>query len=157
MKQLKWWLLIVGVLYLLEGGGLTLMALTAPDKFAALWASAPEGSLDEIAVRGMRIAGLPGVLTWVLLGVMMLFFSRRPGRASTLVITVAAWELLVWLPSDLVASLNGFEGPRAAALMAVHIVIGVSGILLLRRALNVSRGVAAADPRAETAVPTAVP
>jgi hypothetical protein len=82
MKPLTWWLRIVGVLYLLEGGGLTLMALFAADQFAATWASAPVGSLDDVAVRGIRVAGLPGVLTWVLLGVMMLIFSRVPARAN---------------------------------------------------------------------------
>jgi hypothetical protein len=133
MKPLTWWLRIVGVLYLLEGGGLTLMALFAADQFAATWASAPVGSLDDIAVRGIRVAGLPGVLTWVLLGVMMLIFSRVPARASLLVVTVAAWELLVWLPADLVGIFSGFATARAISLITFHVVVGVSGLLLLRR------------------------
>src|SRR5687768_9585945 len=126
MKSLKWWLLIVGVLYVLEGGGLTAMALFAPDSFAEIWSSAPAGTLDEVAVRGMRIAGLPGVMTWLLLGIMMLIFSRSPARARLLVGTVAAWELLVWMPVDLVASFNGFEFPRAFSLLTIHAVIGIS-------------------------------
>jgi len=134
MKALKWWLRIVGFLYLLEGGGLSIAALFSKDAFAANWASAPVGSLDEVAVRGILVAGLPGVLTWVLLGVMMLIFSRFPARAGVLVLTIAAWELLVWLPSDLTGLLNGFSAPRAASLMAIHAVIGISGLLLLRRA-----------------------
>ena len=91
---------LVRVLYLLEGGGLTLIALFAADQFAATWASAPVGSLDDVAVRGIRVAGLPGVFTWVLLGVMMLIFSRVPARASLLVVRNASsstggcsWEL----------------------------------------------------------------
>ena len=134
MKSLKWWLRIVGALYLLEGGGLSLMALFATDEFAAMWASAPVGSLDEVAVRGTLIAGLPGVLTWVLLGSMMLIFSRVPARARVLVVTVVAWELLVWLPSDLVGVFNGFAVGRAVGLITVHAVIGVSGLLMLRQA-----------------------
>jgi len=134
MKSLKWWLRIVGALYLLEGGGLSLMALFAADEFAAMWASAPVGSLDEVAVRGTLIAGLPGVLTWVLLGSMMLIFSRVPARARVLVITVVAWELLVWLPSDLVGVFNGFAVGRAVGLIAVHALIGISGLLILRQA-----------------------
>ena len=102
--------------------------------FAEVWSSAPAGTLDEVAVRGMRIAGLPGVLTWALLGAMMLIFSRWPTRAGVLVTIVAAWELLVWLPVDLLASFNGFEVARAVTLMTIHVVIGVSGIVLLRRA-----------------------
>lgn len=133
MKPLKWWLRIIGILYLVEGIGLSLAALFDPDAFAAIWASAPAGTLDEVAVRGMRIAGLPGVLTWVLLGAMMLIYSRSPERARVLVITVIAWELLVWLPVDLVALFNGFAVPRALTLSTVHIAIGVSGMLLLRQ------------------------
>lgn len=133
MKSLKWWLRIVGALYVLEGAGLSLAALFDPGEFAAIWASVPAGTLDEIAVRGIRIAGLPGVLTWALLGTMMLIFSRVPERAGVLVLTVAAWELLVWLPVDLVAAFNGFAASRTIALVTVHAVIGVSGLLLLRR------------------------
>jgi hypothetical protein len=131
MNKLAWWLRVVGVLYLLEGGGLTLAGFFDPSAFAAIWASTDVGVLDEMAVRGIRVAGLPGVLTWVLLGVMMLIFSRMPERARVLVITVAAWELLVWLPVDLVGLSSGFAVPRALSLIAIHVSIGVSGLLLL--------------------------
>lgn len=134
MTRLKWWLRIVGALYLLEGGGLSLAAVFSRDSFAAIWASAPEGSLDETAVRGVLLAGLPGVLTWVLLGFFMLIFSSVPGRARVLVTIVAAWELLVWLPVDVTSVFNGFAVPRAATLIAIHAVIGVTGLLMLRQA-----------------------
>ena len=39
MTAIKWWLRIVGSLYLLEGLGLTAQAFFAPDAFAAIWAS----------------------------------------------------------------------------------------------------------------------
>jgi hypothetical protein len=133
MKALKWWLWIVGLLYVIEGGGLTLAALLAPDEFAAIWASTTAGALDEVAVRGIRVAGLPGVLTWLLLGALMWTYSRAPAKAGLLVIVVAAWELLVWLPVDMVASSNGFVLARSATLAAIHVAIGVSGLLLLRR------------------------
>jgi hypothetical protein len=120
------------VLYIVEGGGLALAGLFDPNAFAAIWASTEVGALDEVAVRGIRVAGLPGVLTWVLLGVMMLIFSRMPERARVLVITVAAWELLVWAPVDLVGLSSGFAAPRALTLIAIHASIGVSGLLLLR-------------------------
>jgi len=132
MRPLQWWLRIVGVLYVLEGVGLSLAAFFDPSEFASIWSATEVGTLDEVAVRGIRIAGLPGVLTWVLLGVMMLVFSRFPARAGVLVVTVAAWELLVWLPVDLVALFNGFGVPRAATLITIHTLIGVSGIVLLR-------------------------
>ena len=133
MKKLTWWLRIVGVLYVLEGVGLALAGFFDPGAFAAIWASTEVGVLDEVAVRGIRVAGLPGVLTWVLLGVMMLIFSRIPERARVLVITVAAWELLVWLLVDLVGLSSGFTVPRALSLIAIHVAIGVSGLLLLRQ------------------------
>lgn len=139
MKRLTWWLRIVGCLYLLEGGGLSLEALVARDGFAAIWASTPVGALDEVAVRGVLIAGLPGVLTWLLLGTMMLSFSRVPARAGVLVMIVAAWELLVWLPVDLMSMFNGFAVLRAVSLMAIHIVIGVTGARKLRN--DVARSV----------------
>lgn len=134
MRALKWWLRIVGALYILEGVGLSAAALFDPGEFAAIWASAPIAALDDVAIRGIRIAGLPGVLTWALLGALMWIFSRAPGKAGTLVIVVAAWELLVWLPTDLVAFFNGFTLSRTIGLIAVHLIIGVSGLLLLRRA-----------------------
>lgn len=134
MRAIKWWLRIVGSLYLLEGVGLTAQAFLARDGFAAIWASTPEGALDAVAVRGILMAGLPGVMTWVLLGALMWIFSGAPSKARLLVIVVAAWELLVWAPTDLVGLLNGFEVPRALTLIAIHAVIGVSGIIVLRRA-----------------------
>jgi len=134
MGALKWWLRIVGVLYVLEGGLLTARALLDRAGFAAMWASAEASALDELAIRGAQIAGLPTVMTWALLGVLMLVFSRMPEKARVLVITVALWELLVWIPSDIVGSLYGFTMPRTATLVAIHVVIGVSGLLLMRRA-----------------------
>jgi hypothetical protein len=134
MTALKWWLRIVGGLYLLEGVGLTAQAYFVPDAFAAIWASTPVGALDAISVRGLLVAGLPAVLTWVLLGSLMWIYSRVPAKARLLVIVVAAWELLVWAPTDIVGLFNGFEVPRAVTLIAIHALIGISGILVLRRA-----------------------
>ena len=134
MGALKWWLRIVGVLYVLEGGGVTALALADRAEFGAMWASTEATALDELAIRGIQVAGLPGVMTWVLLGVLMLVYSRMPEKARVLVMTVALWELLVWIPSDIVGSFNGFTMPRTVALVAIHAVIGVSGLLLLRRA-----------------------
>jgi hypothetical protein len=134
MGALKWWLRIVGVLYLLEGAFTTALALFDRAEFAAMWASTEAGALDELAIRGAQIAGMPAVLTWLLLGVLMLVYSRAPEKARVLVITVALWELLVWIPSDVVGSFYGFTMPRTLGLVAVHLAIGLSGLLLLRRA-----------------------
>jgi hypothetical protein len=133
MQPVKWWMRIVGALYLMEGLGLTLMAIFATNEFAEMWATATPGSLDAVAVRGTLVAGMPGVLTWVLLGAMLWIYSGVPARARLLVITVIAWELLVWLPLDVVGFFNGFSAGRAGGLIAVHLLIGVSGILVLPR------------------------
>jgi hypothetical protein len=108
------------------------MALLAPDQFAATWAVAPVGSIDELGVRAALIGGLPGVLTWVLLGAMMWIYSRAPTRARVLIVVVTAWELLVWIPVDVVSTLRVFDGGRLV-LSTIHAVIGISGILILRR------------------------
>ena len=39
MGALKWWLRIVGTLYVLEGGGVTALALADRAEFGAMWAS----------------------------------------------------------------------------------------------------------------------
>jgi hypothetical protein len=128
----KWWLRIVGALYLLEGVGLTAMALWAPDRFAATWAVAPVGSIDELGVRAALIGGLPGVMTWALLGAMAWIYSGAPVRGRVLMIVIVAWELLVWIPVDVVSTLHVFDTGRIV-LSAIHAVIGISGIVILRR------------------------
>ncbi len=134
MTALKWWLRIVGSLYLLEGLGLSAAAFFAPDTYASIWASTTEGTLDARGIRGALMAGLPGTLSWVLFGALMWLFSGTPAKGRVLAIVIAAWELLVWVPADLVGVFNGFEVGRVAGLIAVHAAIGLSGILVLRRA-----------------------
>jgi hypothetical protein len=109
------------------------MAIADPDAFAAIWASTEPGVLDTVAVRGTLVGSLPGVLTWLLLGIMLWLHSRAPANARLLAVIVIAWELLVWLPLDVVGLLNGFEAGRAAALIATHALIGISGLVILRR------------------------
>ena len=132
MTAAKWWLRIVGALYLLEGVGLTAMALFAPDQFAATWAVAPVGSIDDLGVRAALIGGLPGVMTWALLGAMAWIYSWAPARGRVLIIVIVAWELLVWIPVDVVSTLHVLDTGRIV-LSAIHAVIGISGIVILRR------------------------
>jgi hypothetical protein len=147
MNALKWWSRIVGSLYLIEGVGLTAQAWLVPAEFAANWASVPAATLDPIAVRGMVVAGMPGVLTWALLGAMLWIFSSAPAKARMLVMVVVAWELLVWAPLDVIGLFNGFEIGRAAALLAIHAAIGISGILVLRSTPSAGQAEVAAAVR----------
>jgi hypothetical protein len=128
----KWWLRIVGTLYLLEGGGLTAMAVLAPDQFAATWAVAPVGSIEALGVRAALISGLPGVMTWVLLGGMAWIYSGAPVRGRLLIVIIVAWELLVWISVDVVSTLHVFDQGRIV-LSAIHAAIGITGIVILRR------------------------
>jgi hypothetical protein len=123
---------IVGALYLLEGVGLTAMALLAPEQFAATWAVAPVGSIDDLGVRAALIGGLPGVMTWALLGTMAWIYSWTPVRGRVLIIVIVAWELLVWIPVDVVSTLHVFDSGRIV-LTAIHTAIGISGVVILRR------------------------
>ena len=132
MTAASWWLRIVGSLYLIEGVGLTLLAWAEPATFAGVWASAPPESLNEVAVTGALIGGLPGTLTWVLLGALMWIYSRVPAQARVLFIVVTAWELLVWIPVDVVSMFPVFL-PGRMVLSLIHAVIGISGIVVLRR------------------------
>ena len=132
MAGAKWWLRIVGTLYLLEGVGLTAMALLDPSRFAATWAVAPVGSVDALGVRAALIGGLPGVMTWVLLGALAWLHSRAPAHARVLIVVISAWELLVWIPVDVVSSLQVFDVGRVW-MSTIHVVIGLTGIFILRR------------------------
>jgi len=132
MAGAKWWLRIVGSLYLLEGVGLTAMALLDPPRFAATWALSPVGSVDALGVRAALIGGLPGVMTWVLFGALAWWQSRAPVRARTLIIVIAAWELLVWIPVDVISTLQVFDAGRIW-LSTIHAIIGLTGFLILRR------------------------
>ncbi len=97
-----------------------------------MWAVAPLGSIDALGVRATLIGGLPGVLTWVLLGAMAWIYSRTPARGRVLVVVIVAWELLVWIPVDFVSTLQVFDTGRIV-LSTIHAVIGISGIVILRR------------------------
>ena len=134
MRGLKWWLWIVGIFYVLEGGGTGLVRLADPEAAAAMWTATGEpGLLDPVAVQAVLVPSLFASLSWLVLGVLMLYFAvRAPARAGVLVIVVIALEIFAWLPLDLVALTNGWPAGRAVTLMVVHLAIGIGGILALR-------------------------
>jgi hypothetical protein len=133
MKGLKWWLWVVGILYVLEGGGLTLRWFADPEGMAAMWTATQEtGVLDSIAVQAVLIPTLFVTLSWVVLGVLMLYFTRAPARAGVLVLVVIALELFAWMPLDTVTLSYGWSPARSISLLVVHLAIAVTGILALR-------------------------
>ena len=133
MKALKWWFWIVGIFYVLEGGGVTLLRLADPAAAAAIWtATGTPGLLDAFAVQTVLIPSLFVSLSWLVLGVLLLYYARVPARAGVLVIVIVALELFAWAPLDIVALTNGWPAARAVTLLAIHFAIGVGGILALR-------------------------
>ncbi|MNC88086.1 hypothetical protein D3C83_38710 [compost metagenome] len=83
MRGLKWWLWIVGVLYVLEGGGLTLLRIFDPTGAAAIWtASGEAGQLDTLAMQAVLVPSLFVTLSWLVLGLLMLWFARAPARCA---------------------------------------------------------------------------
>jgi hypothetical protein len=133
MKGLKWWLWVVGVLYVLEGGALTLRWFADPEGMAAMWTATQEtGVLDSIAMQAVLIPTLFVTLSWVVLGVLMLYFTRAPARAGLLVVVVVALELFAWIPLDTVTLSYGWSPARSVSLIVVHLAIAITGILALR-------------------------
>lgn len=137
MRGLRWWLWIVGILYVLEGGGLTLLRLADPDAAAAIWtASGEAGQLDALAVQAVLVPSLFVTLSWLVLGILMLAFTRTPERSRALVVAVVALELFAWIPLDATALSYGWSVPRGVTLLVIHLAIGVGGILALRASGN---------------------
>jgi hypothetical protein len=133
MRGLKWWLWIVGILYVLEGGGLTLLRVFDPDGAAAIWtASGETGQLDAIATQAVLVPSLFVTLSWLVLGLLMLWFARTPASARSLVTAVVALELFAWIPLDAMALSFGWSIPRGVTLLVIHLAIGIGGILALR-------------------------
>jgi hypothetical protein len=145
VKGLKWWLWIVGAFYLIEGGGTALLRLADPESAAAIWtATGQPGVLDPIAVQAVLVPGLFASLSWLVLGVLMVYFARAPERAGVLVIVVVALELFAWMPLDIVGLANGWPAARAVMLMVIHLAIAVGGILALRATRTVQPAAARA-------------
>jgi hypothetical protein len=133
-RALKWWLWVVGIFYVLEGGGLTLLRIADPEQAAAMWTATQElGVLDPIAVQAILIPSLFVTLSWVVLGVLMLYFAlRAPARAGVLIIVVVALELFAWMPLDAITLSYGWAPARSISLLLIHLAIAVTGILALR-------------------------
>jgi hypothetical protein len=106
MEKTQWWLRLVGVLYLLFG--------------------------TMNVVSGLGIAAHPETLTWIVLGVLMLYYSREPVRAGILVVTVALLELIVWIPGTAALVLGGMSTTFGIIFILLHFIIGATGIVFLR-------------------------
>jgi len=131
MNALQWWMRLVGVFYLLmSAGALTRMAIRV---------EGPEGLLERAAA-GEPTARLV-VDTWVtfglalgVIGVSLLFFSRAPEGAGSLVKTVIALELGWGIPIDIYKIVRGYKKSILFGWMAMHVLISLTGLAALARA-----------------------
>ena len=126
MKKIRWWLRIVGCWYLLMVVVFFSGVIVSPEVFPTFWGPSP------------RLSGFPMTLTYLTLGLLMLYFSRNPARASVLMLAVALIELVAWVSFDIVGSIRyGFElsGPGIVWLFT-HCAIGISGLLFYKRSAS---------------------
>ena len=132
MNKLKWWLRIVGARALILG----IVGLWASFFNPQLVATPLPMSLaaDELAVRAFSDANIDIGLVTLVLGVLMLYASREPSRASGLVLTVAMLELFAWTIANLLWMLRGWPPANVIPFTIQHFIIGVTGLLFLRQA-----------------------
>jgi len=90
MAKTKWWLRIVGGFYLLLVTGSLWVLFINPRLFGDMFPY----STDDTTVRAFSDAWLIFVLEMLVLGIIMLYASRKPERNGILVVTIAALELI---------------------------------------------------------------
>jgi len=129
MAKTKWWLRIVGGFYLLLVTGSLWVLFINPRLFGDMFPY----STDDTTVRAFSDAWLIFVLEMLVLGIIMLYASRKPERNGILVVTIAALELIRGAGGDLLWMTRGFPTANYIPFMIVHLIIAVSGILFLRQ------------------------
>ena len=131
MNALKWWMRVVGTMYLFLFVVVTFLKLPIR----------AEGPADVLA---HAAAGDPTasfvVDTWVTLGIWygvlgtaVLLASRIPSQAKALVWTIIGWEL-GGIVIDIYKVARGYDLAAPVTWMFIHTVLIVAGLLVLRRA-----------------------
>ncbi len=129
MTKTKWWLRLVGGFYLLLVAGSFWVLFVNPRIFGDMFPY----SADETAVRAFSDAWLIFVLEMLVLGIIMLYASRKPERNGILVVTIAILELIRGAGGDLLWMARGFPTANYIPFMILHVIIAVSGILFSRQ------------------------
>jgi hypothetical protein len=88
---------------------------------------------DEVTVKALVHTFLPSSLAFVVLGALLLYYSRQPARAGILVLTVTLLELLTWVPYDVIWFMIGLPVAPGIAFLIIHLLIGITGVLFLRQ------------------------
>ena len=131
MNSLKWWMRIVGAMYLFLFVAATFLMLP-------IRSEGPEGVLARASEGDLTARFV--VDTWVTLGIWfgvigaaLLIASRIPHHAKALVWTVIGWEL-GGIVIDIYKLARGYDLPVPVIWMAIHTTIIVVGLLILRKA-----------------------
>jgi BphX-like protein len=131
MNGLKWWMRVVGALYLFLFVVVTFLKLP-------IRAEGPAGILER-AASGDATASFV-VDTWVtlgiwygVLGIALLIASRIPAEAKALVWTIIGWEV-GGIVIDIYKVARGYDLSAPVTWMFVHTIIIVVGVVLIRRA-----------------------
>lgn len=127
MKKLIWWLRIVGVWYLFLGVMNAAFVFFNP-LVAAAGFFPPTYSPDGRTIQAVNDAYLPSVFAFLVLGILMLYFSREPERGRIVVLIVALLELGAWIVTDLVWAAHAFALEFVIPFFTIHLVIGVTGL-----------------------------
>lgn len=130
MRALKWWLRIVGVVYVALGLGF-LPALNA----ARLPRLLPgfDAPVGRVAFRALLDYTLMFGLDLVVIGAFLLVAARSPQRAAPVVWLVLALELVRGIFDDVYMLAQGYSPPIYVGFIVLHVAIIVTGLVSLRR------------------------
>jgi BphX-like protein len=151
MNALKWWMRIVGTLYLFLFVVVTFFKLP-------IRAEGPAGVLARAAAGDPTASFV--VDTWVTLGIWygvlgtaVLIASRIPAQAAALVWTIIGWEL-GGIVIDIYKVARGYDLGAPVTWMVIHSVLIVAGLSLLRKARASASQVSASTAQAFNATVT---
>lgn len=132
MKKTKLWLRIVGAFYL----ALVVM------NFSFLIAN-PDGIADTIpfpvddnGLHAFIDAWFVFIFAVAALGAVMLYASTKPERSAMLVLAVVVGELSYGVTGDMWLIARGYDAAGYIPFSVLHVIIAVTGILLLRGELK---------------------
>ena len=130
MKKLTWWFRIVGVIYALLGIGFVpalnaqRLLMMVPDFDAPLGGVAYHALLDYSFMFGLDM---------LVIGVYLLYASRRPRQHLTLVGLLVALEVVRGILDDLYMIARGYNPAFMAGFIVLHLLIIVPGIAFARQ------------------------
>ena len=132
MNKLKWWLIVVGVFYLL----LTLMNLyflfVTPDYMTGMLPPPMAG--NALAGRAFADAWLVFVFELGVLGAVMLYAARDLKNSKLLVWAVIGAEIFRGIVADAVWIARGYAAAEYIPFIVIHLIIIATGVVFVRQA-----------------------